>query len=158
MHKAGYYHRDVTPLNILNTIDGEAVNLIDFGISMPTWAIGSSRRILDQLMSDKKISEDEILLQAGNPNFTPAISYLGGYNYVGDLEGLCYTLEAIYSKGHLLPWVPKGNKEVKQVDAYKLRLSFTPTIPAVRELLDYTRSIGNEMPDYEKCMDFFLKK
>ena len=134
VHQAGYFHRDITPFNILNTSDNHSI-LIDFGLSIST--------------SDVDPIDDDIYLRVGNPMFAPMIAFRGSYNFGGDLEGLCYTLEMIY--GEPLPW--NRNRSER---GYRLRERYSPSNVKVRNLFEYLKTIGEEMPDYELCMDFFL--
>lgn len=144
----GYFHRDVTPGNILNNGRG-GVCLIDFGITCEPWAC-------------KQYSEGEekvYSLTTGNPAFAPSISFIGCYNYAGDLEGLCCTLEFLYSGPETLRWgelfrSAEWNDSMSE-KSYQLRQSFIPKNEKVKKLLDYVRSIGNDMPDYDRCIAFF---
>jgi serine/threonine protein kinase len=133
LHGAGYFHRDVTPFNIVNT-SNDHVALIDFGLSIS----------ISEMNPDNHIE-----LGVGNPMFAPMIAFKNGYNYAGDLEGLCYSLEMVYY--HNLPWGRNSGRR-----GYLLRQSFVPTNIKVGRLLDYLKIIGDERPDYEWCINNFI--
>lgn len=151
----GYLHRDVTPGNILNN-DRGGVCLIDFGVT----SLAANCRHPGK--EKKKYS-----LTVGNPAFAPSIAFLGCYNYAADLEGLVYTLEVLYSGEETIPWgilACEGRSEDDKgvwrdelsERAYLLRQGFVPRDKRVKKLLEYIQTIGNEMPDYQKCIGFFL--
>lgn len=144
----GYFHNDVTPGNILNDNRG-GVTLIDFGVSRPIWFCGKPGE-----------SPPVYSLKVGNPCFAPSNAFLGCYNYASDLEGLCYTLEFLYHGPEGFPWKElayEGEwKDEMSERAFLLRQKYTPSNERVRKLFEYIQTIGNEKPDYRKCMEFFM--
>lgn len=142
INRAGYIHGDISVNNIVRNNQGGAA-LIDFGVALPTWSLGSTFGE----STDPEAPEGF----RGTNAFAAVGLYQGMTTKTDDIESLCYVLELL--AGHQLPWtfMLKNYNEV-----YKAKLTYIPKEPSIATLYQYIRQGGNTDLDY--CISLFNEK